>query len=78
MPEIYAPDPNRYIHAQSMARDLRNAGSNGIVYDSVRFSEGECVAIFRPRLLSPVRQGSHYCYVWNGQEITHIYKKTPV
>ncbi len=78
MPEIYAPDPNHYIHAQSMARDLRNANSNGIVYDSVRFSGGECVAIFRPRLLSPVRQGPHYCYVWNGQEMTHIYKKAPV
>lgn len=78
MPEIYTPDPNRYIHAQSMARDLRNTGSNGIVYDSVRFPGGECAAIFRPRLLSPVQQGSHYCYVWNGQEITHIYKKSPV
>lgn len=75
MPDIYAAEPGRYADAQSMARELRNTGSNGIAYDSVRFSGGECVAVFRPRLLSPVRQGSHYCYVWNGREITNIYKK---
>lgn len=78
IPEIYVPDPGCYTNAQTMAKELRSAGSNGIVYDSVRFPGGECIAIFRPRILSPVRQGSHYCYVWNGQEITHVYKKLSV
>lgn len=45
---------------------------------AVRLPGEECVAIFQPRILSPVRQGPHYCYVWNGQEITHIYKKLSV
>ena len=76
IPDIYAADPIRYVHAQSLARELRNIGSNGITYDSVRFSGGECVAIFRPRVLSPVRQSQHYCYVWDGQKITAIYQKS--
>lgn len=75
MPEIYDPNTNHYASAQSMAKGLRNGGSNGIVYDSVRSFGGECVAIFRPCILSPVRQGPHYCYVWDGQKITHTYQK---
>jgi hypothetical protein len=76
MPDIYVPNPSHYAQAQVMAISLRNTGSNGIVYDSVRFSIGECVAIFRPCVLSPVRQGPHFCYVWNGQEITGVYQKS--
>jgi RES domain-containing protein len=63
MPDIYAPDPEEYAAAQALAKNLRDTGSNGIVYDSVRNAGGECVAIFRPQLLSPVKQGAHYCYV---------------
>jgi len=75
-PIIYASDPEQYASAQSLAKQLRDAGANGIVYDSVRHTGGECVAVFRPRLLSPVKQGAHYCYVWNGVEITTVYQKT--
>lgn len=74
-PELYAPDPARYGPVQDFARSLREDGSNGIVYGSVRHQGGECVAVFRPRLLSPVRQGPHFCYVWNGQAIAHVYEK---
>jgi hypothetical protein len=76
IPNIYMTDPELYPPAQSMAKALRDSGSNGIVYDSVRFSGGECAAIFKPRVLSPVRQGPHFCYVWNGKEITGIYQKS--
>ncbi len=75
-PSIYASNPEQYVSAQSLAKQLRDAGANGIVYDSVRHTGGECVAVFRPRLLSPVKQGAHYCYVWNGVEITTVYQKT--
>jgi RES domain len=75
LPDIYAPDPQHYPQAQAMAKTLRNIGSNGIVYDSVRSSDGECVALFKPCALKPVRQGPHFCYVWNGLEITNIYQK---
>lgn len=76
LPDIYAPDPSQYGPAQSFAKALRAAGSNGIHYSSVRDPGGECIAVFRPRVMQPVVQGKHYCYVWNGREITDVYVKT--
>ena len=76
LPDIYNTDPDRYAAAQIMAKQLRGDGSNGIAYDSVRRTAGECVAIFRPRALSFARQGQHYCYVWNGLEIADVYIKS--
>ena len=75
LPAIYDRDPANYSAAQTLAGKLRNDGSNGIVYDSVRNTGGECVAIFRPPVLSPVRQGPHLCYVWDGRSITSVYVK---
>jgi len=74
-PRLYDPDPARYGTPQSFAAGLRAQGSDGIVYDSVRDPGGECVAIFRPPVLAPVRQGSHYCYVWDGRAISAVYEK---
>ena len=76
LPEVYDPNPENYAPAQSLVQELRADGSNGIVYDSVRLAGGACVSVFRPRLLSPVQQGLHYCYVWNGTEITTVYTKS--
>jgi hypothetical protein len=64
-----------YGGGQHLARSLRKTGSNGIAYDSVRWSTGECVAVFRPRLLSNCRQGQHLAYVWNGAAIVDVYEK---
>ncbi|EIC29376.1 RES family NAD+ phosphorylase [Methylomicrobium album] len=75
MPAIYTDDPESYSHPQALAKALHGTGSNGIVYDSVRYAGGECIAVFKPRVLSPVRQGPHFCYVWNGEAITEIYQK---
>ena len=73
---LYAPDPATYGAAQDFARGLREQGSNGIAYDSVRDRGGECVAVFKPRVIAPVVQGPHYCYVWNGKLIADIYIKS--
>ncbi len=70
------PNPNHYGTAQAFAKELRHAGSNGVVYNSVRDPGGECIAVFRPRLLKPVVQGAHYCYIWNGERMTGVYVKT--
>ncbi len=75
-PDVYDPDPEHYGAGQAFAKSLRSRGSNGIVYDSVRDEGGECVSIFRPRLLSPAVQVEHYCYVWDGSKISDIYVKT--
>lgn len=72
-PGIYAPDD--YTHSQALARRLRDAGSRGIVYDSVRRAGGECAAAFRPRALSSCRQAAHLGYVWDGSSISLVYEK---
>ncbi len=68
--------PTSYADSQALAADLRAAGSNGIVYQSVRDDGGECAAVFRPRLLANCRQERHLCYVWDGNAITAIYEKS--
>ncbi|VAW24017.1 hypothetical protein MNBD_ALPHA11-2401 [hydrothermal vent metagenome] len=69
-------DPDDYGASQSFAKKLRASGSNGIVHNSVRRPSGECAAIFRPPLLSNCRQVQHLCYVWDGSEISNVYKKS--
>lgn len=59
-------DPDDYSASQRFARDLLHAGSNGIVYRSVRHPQGQCVACFRPPLVKNVRVGGHYEYRWEG------------
>lgn len=67
--------PTSYAMSQELAARLREGGSNGIAYLSVRHEGGECVAVFRPPLLSNCRQERHLCYVWDGQAIATIYEK---
>ena len=67
-------DPASYAESQKLGRKLRNAGSNGIAFDSVRRRGGECVAVFRPRLVQNVRQSVHLRYAWDGQSIAHVYE----
>jgi hypothetical protein len=72
MPDIY--DPASYAASQKLGRELRDSGSNGIAFDSVRRNGGECVAIFRPRLVQNVRQSVHLRYVWDGNAISEVYE----
>ncbi len=71
MSDIY--DPDNYAASQQLARALKRAGSNGIVYDSVRHAEGQCLAVYRPRLVQNCRQGTHLRYVWDGERISRIF-----
>ncbi len=72
-PLVYHNDDHAAV--QHPARMLREAVSNGIVYDSVRLTAGECAAVFRPPLLSNACQKRHLCYVWNGRQIVTVYEK---
>lgn len=72
-PLVY--DNDDYAAAQRLAKTLHNEGSNGIVYDSTRRGDGECAAVFSPRLLSNARRDRFLCYVWNGKRITDVYEK---
>ncbi len=65
-----------YSAPQMLATRLRAGGSQGVVYDSVRHEGGQCVAVFRPRALSNCRQAEHLGYLWDGNEITSVYRKS--
>jgi hypothetical protein len=73
LPVLY--HPSSYAVSQETAQTLHDAGSDGIVYESVRDPGGECAAVFRPRLLSNCRQERHLCYVWDGSAISTVYEK---
>jgi hypothetical protein len=68
-------DPDNYAAGQALGRELKKTNSHGIAYDSVRHKGGECVGVFRPRMLSNCIQGPHFCYVWDGAQIKTVYEK---
>jgi RES domain-containing protein len=49
-------DSRSYVTSQKLARELLASGSAGIVYPSVRYAAGTCVACFRPALITNVRR----------------------
>lgn len=72
--ELY--DPASYVGSRPFGVKARTDGAGGIVYDSVRHAGGECIAIFKPRLLRPAVQGPHLCFVWDGESIARWYEKS--
>jgi hypothetical protein len=65
-------DPNAYAAGVALARKLRNEGSDGLVYDSVRHHGGECVAVFYPDRVGPCVQAQHLMYRWDGKRIAQV------
>lgn len=61
---LYATDS--YDASRALVLELRSRGSDGMAYESLRRADGECTAIFRPRLLTNYRQERHLCYVGVG------------
>jgi hypothetical protein len=59
-------DPNSYVASQRLAQRLLDRGSLGVVYPSVRNERGTCIACFRPALVTNVRKGTSYRFVWDG------------
>ena len=62
-------DPNNYDASQGLARSVREAGSNGVSYPSVRDAGGECVAAFWPDLVGLPVQARHLAYPFDGEKI---------
>lgn len=58
-----------YSASQVLGEQLRNMGSQGVVYPSVRYSQGECAALFYPDLASNAHPGRHLDYHWDGRRI---------
>lgn len=64
--------PDNYAPSQTLARQLRSAGSSGIVYNSVRCPGGECAALFWPDLIAAPVQADHYDFHWDGMRVDKI------
>ncbi len=62
-------DPDDYGPPQALAKVLRAAGSNGLVYASVRHASKACLAVLRPKAISKPRQGPHLTYHFDGKRI---------
>ena len=65
-------DPDSHVASRALAHTLRAAGSDGIVYRSVRNPGGECAAAFYPDVVLPHVQTRHYQYVWDGSRISEV------
>jgi hypothetical protein len=50
------PVPACYASSQALARELLQKRSNGVVYTSIRYPGAQCIACFRPALVSNLRR----------------------
>ena len=64
-----ALDPGDYAFSQKLGAQLRAAGSDGLVYPSVRRPGGECAGLFYPDCASSALQGRHLDYHWDGARV---------
>lgn len=68
-------DPADYTAARARAAALRAAGSDGVVYRSVRQPGGECVGLFRPGAAARCVHAAILLYAWDGRAFGDIYEK---
>jgi hypothetical protein len=71
--KLYAAAPDDYAFAQRYAHRLyaRNR-VDGIVYNSVRHPGGQCIAAFRPRVVSKAHIWKYIQFRWDGRRITGV------
>ena len=58
-------NPQSYVASQALAEQLLAEGSLGIAYPSVRRPPGDCLACFRPALVTNVRKAGTWRFAWN-------------
>lgn len=67
-------DPSSYAASQAAGAALRNAGSAGIAYDSVRRAGGQCAGLFKPRGARECVHAAHLLYAWDGSAFAAVYE----
>ncbi len=67
-------DPADYSASQAEGRALREAGSNGLLWPSVRKRGGYCLGAFWPDVVPVPVQGRHYSYHWDGSRVDFVRK----
>lgn len=65
-------DPGDWSAGQGLGAQLRGAGSEGILYPSVRYPDGDCAALMYPDLAARPVQGRHLGYHWNGRRVDYV------
>ena len=66
-------NPDSFVYAQAIGRQLKTQNEMGILYQSVRHPGGECIAALRPNALTPPAiQTGHYQFHWDGNSIAHV------
>jgi len=66
-PGLHHPDD--YGPPQALGKSLRAAGSNGLLYVSVRHPGKPCLAVFKPKAIPRPRQGAHLAYHFDGERV---------
>lgn len=67
-------DPQSYQDSQLLASQLLEAGSLGLIYPSVRKSDGTNLCCFRPALVGDVRKTDRFELTWSGDKVATITK----
>lgn len=65
-------DPDSYARSRALGVRLHKVGSGGIVYRSVRDPRGQCVAVFRPKLIARCRPVKPLFAHWDGNRIASV------
>lgn len=73
MPQLY--DTTNYQASQALAVKLRAQGSWGILYESVRQTGGECIAVWRAPCIKKCREERILVYQWDGKRIAGHFEK---
>ena len=68
--DVHARDS--YAASQAVGRAQRTAQRDGVLYRSVREPDGQCAAVFRPRVLSRCRQSRHFALHYDGSSIVAV------
>ena len=70
-------DPSSYIASQTLAEQLLENGSLGVVYPSVRRARGTCLACLDPKSVLNVRKARRFHFIWRGNPAPKIIPSNP-
>lgn len=68
-------DTKSYQASQNLARRLKAANSDGVLFLSVRHPGGQNLGIFRPNALESCVQERHLEFMWDGEAISTVFEK---
>jgi hypothetical protein len=64
--------------SRSIGKQLRDAGSYGLIFESNQRPGGNCICVFRPPVLSNPRQERHFAFVWDGEKMAELVEYSTV